>query len=175
MRQLTALHYEVLANPADTARRVELAKEQIRYRANDQAAYNLKRVDIIDDAALRRYQIDPEVIRGAGLRPIDTRIRNEAIRREAMVAGVAAPTTEGDLRLIAAGRVDDAIANLEERVRAGNASSRDHYALAKAYAQKAAPDSVRTHVGRALVLHAADGRLSAEELRELGQLVSRQD
>jgi hypothetical protein len=69
LRQLSALHYQVLANPADTARRVALAKEQIRYLVSDRAVYNLNRVDIRDEAALRRYEIDPAVVRGARLRP----------------------------------------------------------------------------------------------------------
>src|SRR4029079_17491813 len=43
--QLKALHYAVLSNPTDTAKRVELAKRQIQYKVDDQAAYNLKRAN----------------------------------------------------------------------------------------------------------------------------------
>jgi hypothetical protein len=175
--QLSALHYQVLANPADTARRVELAKEQIRYRVSDQAVYNLNRVDVRDEAALRRYEIDPAVVRGARLRPgrdpAELRVSGQVTRAAAVAA--AAPTTDSDLRLIAAGRVDDAIANVEVRIRTGSANSRDHYALAKAYAAKSDAARTRSSAGRALVLHADDERLSAAELRELGELISRRD
>jgi hypothetical protein len=177
LRQLSALHYQVLANPADTARRVALAKEQIRYLVSDRAVYNLNRVDIRDEAALRRYEIDPAVVRGARLRPgrdpAELRVSGQVPRAGAVAA--AAPTTDSDLRLIAAGRFDDAIANVEVRIRAGNANSRDHYALAKAYTAKGDAARTRSNAGRALVLHADDERLSAAELRELGELISRRD
>jgi hypothetical protein len=177
LRQLSALHYQVLANPADTARRVALAKEQIRYLVSDRAVYNLNRVDIRDEAALRRYEIDPAVVRGARLRPgrdpAELRVSGQVTRAGAVAA--AAPTTDSDLRLIAAGRVDEAIANVEVRIRAGNANSRDHYALAKAYTAKGDAARTRSNAGRALVLHADDERLSAAELRELGELISRRD
>jgi hypothetical protein len=61
--QLKQLHYAVLAHPTDTATRVALAKEQIQLRVDDQAAYNLRRANVRDDAALRRYQIDPRTVR----------------------------------------------------------------------------------------------------------------
>jgi hypothetical protein len=177
LRQLSALHYQVLANPADTARRVDLAKEQIRYRVSDQAVYNLNRVNVRDEAALRRYEIDPAIVRGARLRPgrdpAELRVSGQVTRAGAVAA--AAPTTDSDLRLIAAGRVDDAIANVEVRIRAGSANSRDHFALAKAYAAKGDAARTRSNAGRALVLHADDERLSAAELRELGELISRRD
>jgi hypothetical protein len=60
-------------------------------------------------------------------------------------------------------------------VRAGAATSRDHYALARAHGLRGAPAEVRTSAGRALVLHASDGLLTAAELRELGELISRRD
>jgi hypothetical protein len=63
--ELKALHLAVLANPADTSRRVALAQRQIQYRATDQAVYNLKRVNVTDEAALRRYNIDPAVLRSS--------------------------------------------------------------------------------------------------------------
>jgi hypothetical protein len=175
LRELSALHYRVLANPADTAPRVELAKEQIRYRVSDRAVYNLNRVGIRDEAALRRYEIDPAVVRGARPRPG----RDSAeLRVSGQVGGAVSPpvpTTDSDLRLIASGRLDDAIANVEVRVRTGNASSRDYYALAKAYAAKDDAARTRSNAGRALVLHADDERLSAAELRELGEMISRSD
>lgn len=62
-QQLKALHYEVLAHPTDTAKRVELAKRQIAYKVDQQAAYNLKRANVRDDRALQQYDIDPRTVR----------------------------------------------------------------------------------------------------------------
>lgn len=179
VRQLTALHYEVLANPADTARRADLAREQLRYRVNEGAVYNLNRVNLGTEVDLRRYRIDGAVLREAQrdtarILRMDRRVSPE-MRSAAAAAVAAGATTEGDLRLIAAGRLDDAIANLQARVRAGTATSRDYYALARAYALRGAPTDVRASAGRALVLHANDGLLSAAELRELGELIARRD
>jgi hypothetical protein len=177
LREFSELNYQALANPADTTRRVELAKEQIRYGLVDRAVYNLNRVDVRDEAALRRYEIDPAIVRGARPRPgrdtAELRVSGQVTRAGSVAA--AAPTTDSDLRLIAAGRVDDAIANVEVRIRTGSANSRDHFALAKAYAAKGDAASTRSSAGRALILHADDERLSAAELRELGDLISRRD
>ncbi len=63
LSRLTALHYAVLAHPTDTAKRVELAKQQIAYKIDEQAAYNLKRANVTNDAAFVRYRIDPETVR----------------------------------------------------------------------------------------------------------------
>ncbi len=179
LRALTALHMEVLAHPADTAKRVALAKEQIRYDMNDRAMYNLRRVNVRDEAQLRRYRIDPSVVTarpgltGAQVTAI-TRARPD-MRVATDAVAPAAPTTDGDLRLIATGRVDEAIAHLEARVASGYAHARDHYALAKAYALRGDDDQVRAHVSRALVLHGRGDALSAAELAELGALLGRQD
>ena len=169
LRALTALHVAVLAHPADTTSRVALAKEQIRYSASDHAMYNLRRVDVRDSAQFRRYAIDASALVGRTADPG----RLDARRRRPRPAPPA--TTDGDLRLIAAGNIDTAIAHLEARVESGYATSRDELALAKAYALKNDVAEMRAHLGRALVLHAADGALSAEELREMGALVGRRD
>jgi hypothetical protein len=208
-RQLKQLHYDVLANPADTAKRVELAKRQIQYKASYQAAYNLRRANVTNDAALRRYQIDPGVVRanpvlreriyrtptGATVRPDTARAaavtREGAVtRREAVTAGSAVtptpapsraagaatvratPTAESDLQLIAAGQVEQAIRNLESRVAGYYASSRDYYALAKAYDGRDAAKA-RANADRARALQASDGKLTAAELGELDELLGR--
>jgi hypothetical protein len=109
-RQLKQLHYDVLANPADTAKRVELAKRQIQYKASYQAAYNLRRANVTNDAALRRYQIDPAVVRanpvlreriyrapaGATVRPDTARhfAGEAAVTRERTVTREGAVTKE---------------------------------------------------------------------------------
>ena len=171
LRQLRQLHYKVLANPADTASRVSLAKEQIRYGIKDRAAFNLTTVNVTSDVQLRRYEIDPVVVRGNLRQPARPPVAVDARR----AAAAAAATTDTDLRLIAAGRVDEAVRNLEARVSAGTADSRDYYALARAWSQRGDPARMRANAGRALALHASDNRLSPAELRELGELISRLD
>lgn len=219
--QLKALHYAVLANPGDTAQRVELAKRQIEYKVDDQAAYNLRRAAVTNDAALRRYRIDPRTIRenptlrdrvyrsaatsvvrpepdasSAAAAPSSAATRAAATsttpaaagsgrvagRAAATRAGAAvsgaypgtspapAPTTESDLQLIATGQIDAAIRNLESRVAAGSATSRDHYALAKAYDGRDA-GKVREHATRAISLQVADGKLSDAELDAVRELL----
>jgi hypothetical protein len=185
LRTLSALHMEVLAHPSDTARRVALAKEQIRWDVRDRAMYNLKRVDLRDAASLQRYQIDPsmvgERVPGSVVRPATpaTEVRARPDARLAGEVDAATPTVDMDLRLIDAGRVDEAIRNLEARVASGRATSRDHYALARAWglggSDEHVRDRVRAHVARALVLHARDGALSVAELEEMGELIGRLD
>lgn len=179
VRQLTALHYAVLSSPSDTASRADLAREQLRYGVNRGAVYNLNRVDLRTEADLRRYRIEGAAVRGAQTdvsraRGAEVRVSPE-MRRAAAGGVAAAATTEGDLRLIEAGRIDEAIANLQTRVRAGAATSRDYYALARAHAAGNALAELRSSAGRALVLHASDGLLSAADLRELGELIARRD
>jgi hypothetical protein len=239
-KQLEALHYRVLSQPKDTAARVELAKEQIRYQVDAQAAYNLRRANVTNDAALRRYDIDPRIIRNraelkkgvyqakavtkpvgaaagavahpaaaetttaptpaAGATERETQLSPAVKSKAAMVGAAAAPpvdaapaparaargytapavapgpaapppTTDSDLQLIAAGKIDEAIRNLGARVGAGTATSRDHYAFAKAYAGRD-PAQVRLHAGLALRQHAADGKLSDPELQEIRALLA---
>lgn len=205
-QQLKALHYQVLAHPTDTAKRVELAKRQIAYKVDEQAAYNLKRANVTNDRALERYQIDPRTVRNnrvlregvyrtsraevepnraaaaaagpavaettsaakrAAVQPYRATTRADAARTTPVEP---ATTTTSDLQLIAAGNVDEAIRNLEARVATPAATSRDHYALARAYDGRDAT-KVRAHASQAIRLHAADGKLSAEELQQVRELL----
>ena len=220
--QLKALHYAVLKNPTDTARRVELAKRQIQYKVDEQAAYNLKRAKVTNDTALRRYEIDPRTIRDnpvlrdriyrsaatSVVRPeadpstavtrspttraaatAPTAVTTPPAAASGRVAGRAAatragaavsgaypatppPTTESDLQLITSGQIDVAIRHLEDRVAAGSATSRDHYALAKAYDGRDAA-KVREHATRAISLHVTDATLSDAELEAVRDLLLR--
>lgn len=61
--QLEALHLEVLLHPADTARRVQLARRQLDLNVRGQAIFNLRRVDVTSDARLRAHNIDPARVR----------------------------------------------------------------------------------------------------------------
>ncbi len=61
--RLDSLHYQVLTNPEDAERRAALARAQIEYRMIDHARFNLERAGITSDSALRRYRIDPAIIR----------------------------------------------------------------------------------------------------------------
>ena len=214
--QLKSLHYEVLAHPTDTAKRVELAKRQIEYKVDAQAAYNLKRANVTNDTAMRRYDIDPKTIRAnpvlrdrvymessavvkpegaaaAAARSVATETTSAATRaavtapqKEAQPSQAAkraravvvspapaypAPTTDSDLQLIAGGKIDEAIRNLEARVATSAATSRDHYALAKAYDGRDEV-KVREHASEAIKLHAADGKLSEAELQDVRELLA---
>ena len=198
-RQLKALHYEVLAHPADTATRVRLAKRQMAYKVDQQAAYNLKRANVTTDSALERYQIDPRTVRNSRVLsrevyrtssaevqpnrataaaasqavPDTTSAANRTeIRRYRATTATASvtPTTDSDLQLIADGKIDEAIRNLEARLATPAATSRDHYALAKAYDGRDAA-KVRAHAGQALRLQAADGKLSDAELRQVREFL----
>ena len=198
-RQLKALHYEVLAHPTDTAKRVQLAKRQIAYKVDQQAAYNLKRANVTDDRALERYHIDPRTVRNnrvlsegvyrtssaevvqpnraaaAAVSPAVAETTSAATRAavqpyRATARAYAAPTTDSDLQLIAAGNIDEAIRNLEARVATPAATSRAHYALAKAYDGRDAA-KVRAHASQAISLQAVDGKLSDAELKQVRELL----
>ena len=82
----------------------------------------------------------------------------------------AAATTDSDLQLIADGNIDEAIRNLEARVVTPAATSRDHYALAKAYDGRDAA-KVRANASQAIKLQAADGKLSDAELQQVRELL----
>jgi len=234
--RLKESHYEVLANPTDTAKRVALAKRQIQYRVDDQAAYNLKRAKVTDGAAFRRYNIDAAAIRSnpAIYIPLTTRVPSAAVatpragvssgaatavarpatsvaavsgaavsqpsasvgaRARTRVPGAAAaappappppapayeapaptptptPTIDSDIQLIASGQVDSAITNIEVRVTAGSATSRDHLALATVYETRDTV-KVREHATLAMALHASDGLLKPEDLQILRALLVR--
>ncbi len=60
--EMKRLQYDMLANPTDTRKRVDLAKRQIQIKSDEQAAYNLKRANVTTDSALRSYRIDPTLI-----------------------------------------------------------------------------------------------------------------
>ena len=235
--QFKALHAEVLRHPTDTSKRVELAKRQLQYKVDEQAAYNLKRANVTSDTALERVRIDPARIRSSPtlrnriyrsaatsvVRPepeataattrsgatraaatsassdtaTATRARSRPVGRAAATrAGAAAtvsgaarapeaappPTpappppqpTDADLQLIASGQgqIDIAIRNLEARVAAGTATSRDHYALAKAYDGRDAI-KVREHATLAISMQVTDGKLSNEEIVAIRDLLAR--
>ncbi|MCI0435486.1 MAG: hypothetical protein L0271_17850 [Gemmatimonadetes bacterium] len=58
-----SLHYGVLNNPDDPERRAALARAQVELRVIDHARFNLERAGIRSDSALRRYRIDPDLVR----------------------------------------------------------------------------------------------------------------
>lgn len=169
LRRLQTLHYQVLRNPENTARSVELAKVLLDLDLPEKARYNLERVNVRSEAQLRRLEIDPDVIRRdlpGSYRPLVAPITYQPV----VLPG---STTDRDLRLIQDGRAAEAMANLERRVEAGSATSHDYFALAKAHARQGDPAQARANAGRALVLHARDELLSSAELRELGELIAR--
>jgi len=167
-QRLQTLHYQVLEEPNNTERSVELARALLDIQLPDRARYNLEKADIRSDDILRNYQIDPGMLR-SNLRPPS---RPTVTTRYPV--SVRRPTATNDpLQRLESGRVDDAVSTLKERVQAGTATSRDYAALAKAYGGQGELSLARANAGRALVLHAQDGLLTPADLRELGELIAR--
>ncbi len=171
MTRLTTLHSAVLKNPADTAKRAELAKYQIQYQINNEALYNLKRVDLTNEQKLQRYDIDPGTLQ-RGLTKTNRDFYIARVRPD-VTRAVAVPTTDTDLELIAAGKVDEALKSLLARVEAGNATSRDYFALSKAYFELKDVKRSAAYGERALKLNAEDRKLSEIEQREQRAILAR--
>jgi tetratricopeptide (TPR) repeat protein len=165
------LHYEVLENPSDTAKRAELAKYQIQYRVNNEALYNLKRVDLTTEQSLKRYDIDPGTLQ-RGLTTANRDYYKARIRPEVLTP-VAVRTTDTDLELIAAGKLEEAVKSLLSRVESGYATSRDYYALSKAYLELKDVKRSMAYGERALRLNEEDRKLSETELREQRAILAR--
>ncbi len=104
---LSVLHYEVLANPGDTERRVALARAQIRYRVPEHANFNLRRAGVTTDDAARRYNIDPAILRVGRMRS----------------GGSAAGTTTAALRAANAGTAGSAAPDTAKKATAGKATT----------------------------------------------------
>jgi hypothetical protein len=175
---LKAAHYAVLAAPGDTAKRVDLAKKQIEYRVNDQALYNLKRVDVVREPELRRYQIDPAALR-ANLR-VDNRVWYDRQIRAVGAAGGAAAgaaAVAGDRDAAVAGRAQltraRAVADSLQAVVRRYPSARDYLGLARAYETLAEKENARAAGERALALYQQSRGLSEAELREVRELIAR--
>ncbi len=171
MNQFTTLHAEVLKNPADTAKRAELARYQIQYKINNEALYNLRRVDLTTEQKLQRYDIDPATLQ-RGLTQANRDLYIARVRPDAFKAA-AVSTTDTDLELIAAGKVDEALKSLLARAEAGTATSRDYYALSKAYLELKDVRLSAAYGERALKLNAEDGKLSEAEQREQREVLAR--
>ncbi len=171
VNQFTTLHSEVLKNPADTAKRAELAKYQIQYKINNAALYNLKRVDLTNEQKLQRYDIDPGTLQ-RGLTKTNRDFYIARVRPD-MLKAVAVSTTDTDLELIAAGKVDDAVKSLLARVEAGRATSRDYYALSRAYLELKEVKRSAAYGERALKLNEQDGKLSQTELRAQREILAK--
>ncbi len=171
MNQFTTLHAEVLKNPADTVKRAELAKYQIQYKINNAALYNLKRVDVTSEQKLQRYDIDPGTLQ-RGLTQANREFYIARVRPD-IYKPVAVSTTDTDLELIAAGKMDEALKSLLARVEAGNATSRDYYALSKAYFELKDVKQSAAYGERALKLNAEDRKLSENEQREQREILAR--
>lgn len=201
LSRLTALHYAVLAHPTDTARRVELAKQQIAYKIDEQAAYNLKRANVTNDAAFVRYQIDPETVRQ------NTTLNDRVIRRvpptaaasriDAAATATPAGTTAAGTASVGAryggaasiGGASAAATSTQARARTREVAatapaiataatttppltSRDYFLLAKAADGQDATQA-RRNATLALSAHATDAKLSDAELKDLRELLGR--
>lgn len=177
---LKAAHYAVLAAPGDTAKRVDLAKKQIEYRVNDQALYNLKRVDVVREPELRRYQIDPAVLR-ANLRADNRVWYDRQMAGGGAVTGGAAggaaagaavardPAAVGRTQAARARAVADSLQAVVRRY----PSARDYLGLARAYETLAEKENARAAGERALALYQQSRGLTEAELREVRELIAR--
>ncbi|MGH7553181.1 MAG: hypothetical protein ACREMQ_09180 [Longimicrobiales bacterium] len=182
---LKGLHHAVLANPSDTAKRVELAKRQVQYRINDRALYNLKRVDVTSEVKLQRYQIDPAVLRSnllpANRAYLDASMRADpagaavssgaAVQGAAGRGGAAPPTVNATVLVVR--RATAAIDSLQAVIRRGNASSREYFALTKNYVTLNDVQNARAAGAQALDLAARDRRLTDAEVSELKAILER--
>lgn len=82
-------------------------------------------------------------------------------------------TTNGALELIEEGQLDRAVQQLLRRIREGRATSRDHFALAKAYLLQERFKDAHAHGTDALALNQEDGALSPSEFEELRIILAR--
>lgn len=187
--RLEELHYEVLDEPDDETRRVELARVQLRYEARDQALYNLKRADVTTEDKLRQYDIDPGVFQrglapgatpGGGISDANRRFLEDRrlIDSEAVVSQIEAyeparRTIDMDMRLIDAQKLTEAMEGLEHRVRTGEATSRDYFALSKIHLEQGDTQRSAAYADRALTMYRRDRKLSNVELAELRQILEK--
>ena len=173
-------YYEVLAEPENEAKRVELARTQIEYQVSDRAVYNLKRAGVVDQESFDRYQIDGSVLeQGASavnrlyLERQRVVVPSNALRlpvtlteAEPELPPVESRTFETDLELIAAGRAKEALEGIEYRLENGrSAGARDFYALGRAYESLGLDDRALSAVRRALYYTARDNQLDESEVR----------
>lgn len=176
-QQLQTLHYEVLLHPQDQAKRVDLAKMQIEYEAVQQAAYNLRQAKVVEEADLQRYEIDPDKVRPYNQYP-QRLVPDDGTGRDLRLPYRSQHlprlrTTDYDLELIAAGRPEEAVQNLNTRIEQGSATSRDYYALVKAYIALGDHQRALGMGRRAQALNQRDGTLSDREQNELEQILQR--
>ncbi|HEX9734404.1 MAG TPA: hypothetical protein VGG06_20725 [Thermoanaerobaculia bacterium] len=159
VEELSKLHFEVLARPDDSGRRVELAKKQLALRIPSQAAYNLGRAGVRTEQELRRYQIDASSLR----------VPQPPVPPPRELVRVTDPVA-----LVQTGSRDQAMAQAKKKVEAGTADSRDYYALALAYRELdgAASERAATAAKRALRLHRADGKLLEKDIASCKRLAA---
>jgi hypothetical protein len=137
---------------------VDLAKQQLQYRVNDAARYNLRRAGVTSAVQIQRYQIDPGVL-----------VHPPA--PDSAKAAEAAPAAAGKAAVAPHHHPAAAIATLEARVQTGDTTSRNHFALAKAYAAQGDTTRARASARLAEARLAQDGQLTDTERCELGELL----
>ena len=183
--QLQGLHYEVLSEPDDEARRVELARVQLQYQATDQALYNLKRADVTTEDRLQQYNIDPSVFQsgfapGSEITPTNQRFLQDRnlIDAESILRGIESyepkfRTIDMDMKLIDASRLSEALEGLQYRSSAGQATSRDYFALSKIYLEQGDAQASARYGDRALAMFRRDRGLSKIEFGQLRRILAR--
>jgi len=162
LTNLKDLHLAVLRTPADTGKRIALAKQQIMYERKDDAAYNLTQAQINTADKLEDNGIDPRVLRGA-------KYIRVAPRRP----------VQDPYALIKQQRYKEAIEVLSAQAKK-QADSKVYYGLAIAYAglEGARSKTANGYAARAQRQNANDKKLSSAQLREVSRIqaaYSRQD
>jgi len=168
--ELTRLHAAVLSDPTATQPRLDLAREQLHYRAGDEALYNLQRAQAIDPDKLK--QIQPEKLQRND--PIEYNRLDQILRENPLdlhrfdsqkKPAEPPPQSDQDLeRWLAAKRFGDVVSVLEARGSSGPLSSRDSFLLAKGYLGLGKAERALLAALQALERFKKDGLLNGNEL-----------
>jgi hypothetical protein len=181
--ELLALHTAALQAPADPETRTRLGTTQKRLGIADGARYNLIRAERIKldparstlDPAKPPQREPPAAQREAVPRApaaVTTRPIPPSAVRSVERASVLEPSARA-LGLVRAGNPAEAIALLQPRVDASQATTRDFYALAEAYVATGDRAAATRAAGRALAAPDAATALTPDEIERLRSLRGR--
>lgn len=177
LEELQAGYYAVMLAPRDQDRRLRLADTQLRYQVERKAVYHLEKAEAADPERFRAQPLDWTTIRVEDLSEkqkayVERKRVTVLSPQEPVVELPARPSTPRsavdplamDLARIERGETDAAIESLVAKIRAGGATSREYYALARAYLARREPERATDLAKQALELYESDGRLLEEEL-----------
>ena len=197
---LRRLHTEVLIDPRNSTKRVNLALAQVVNGSSSSAVYQLTKAEeystggdtkqlltiaTLKGAALseigrdqeaqeqfrKALQIDPAALQESTLKNYKLKPKTiELIKQHNSV--VAGPREQQDLlmKLIDEKRYPEAIDGFSKRVRMANANSRDYYGLAVAYSNSGDSVSSAKYANNAIQFSLRDRALSTSELDTANRL-----